>query len=140
MPAAACAAAALAAQALTGDSPWWFSLLVVGGAGVAAYVLVAPVALTGQERSAMQRRGAQDHEPVVAVDLGQPGQRHDRAGDVRLVLEVEQHVRHVPAASRSSALLLRTSPGRRTAAESWRRPAVSIFGSARVRASGRPTA
>jgi O-antigen/teichoic acid export membrane protein len=54
VPAAACAAAALAAQALTGDSRWWFSLLVVGAAGVAAYVVVAPVALTGQERSAMQ--------------------------------------------------------------------------------------
>ena len=54
VPAAACAAAALAAQALTGDSRWWFSLLVVGAAGVTAYVVVAPVALTGQERSAMQ--------------------------------------------------------------------------------------
>jgi O-antigen/teichoic acid export membrane protein len=55
VPAGACLAAALAAHAVTGGARWWICLLATGSAGIAAYIVLLPFALTEQERSAAQR-------------------------------------------------------------------------------------
>jgi O-antigen/teichoic acid export membrane protein len=53
-PAAACALAALAAEALLTGRPWWASLAVTAVCAVAAYVAVLPFSLPRRERAALQ--------------------------------------------------------------------------------------
>jgi O-antigen/teichoic acid export membrane protein len=55
VPSAACAAAALAAHAATSGSSWFVALLVTGVSAGAAYLLLLPVGLPGEERAAIYR-------------------------------------------------------------------------------------
>jgi O-antigen/teichoic acid export membrane protein len=53
LPAAACALAAIGAQAVLSGRSWWISLAATGAAGVAAYVALLPLALPTAERDVL---------------------------------------------------------------------------------------
>ncbi len=93
--------------ALTGGLALVGRAAATGAAGVAAYVVVLPVALPGQERSALQGGDAQDHEPRRR---GRPPAARHRASrrrqHVGLVLEVDQHIVTSQRLRMSCALLL----------------------------------
>ena len=55
IPAVGCAAAAVAAHALTGDGRWWITLAVTVAAGLAAYAALLPAGLPVPERAEVGR-------------------------------------------------------------------------------------
>lgn len=56
VPAAACAAAALAAHQLLAGRSWWLVLFATGAAGFAAYIVLLPMSLPAGEREEVYRR------------------------------------------------------------------------------------